>query len=381
MQLFDDIKASYKPLGGFAAIGLGWAAYFAQVPVIKAGVGASDGAYGVALLLGSLGAVAAMWLAPLAQERAGRLAVPLSILAIAAGLVGAGLVPRLWALAVMMFVMAAGSGVVDVLVNAQVAQAEAHTRRSLMNLNHALYSFVYAGAALAVGGLRGAGWQPATIFALCAVLFAVLAGLTIGRRTVPLEAATGAAPALPARLIWLAGALVFFAFLTEAAAEGWSALQIERGLGGTAAQGALGPALLGLAMGVGRLLGHGAAQVMREGVLLAAACLLAAAGLIGVALAPSVTMALVGFAVAGLGVSVLAPLTLALAGRAVPATLRLAVIARVSVLGYGAFFLGPPLMGLVSEGYGLNTAFAIVATLMVAVALTLVPLLVRAAAR
>jgi len=382
MNILQDIKESRKPLGGFIAIGIAWAAYFAQMPVVKSAVQASDGAYGVAVLWASIGAVAAMWLAPLAQARAGRYAVPLAIVAIALGLLGTGLVPVLWALALMLLVLSAGSGVVDVLINAEVAEIEARTGRPLMNLNHGLYSFAYAGAALAVGALRGAGWAPAEVFTALLLPFGVLAWLTIGRLApvqlgIPAGAVAPASKVLPAKLIWLAGALVFFAFLTEASAEGWSALHIERGLGGSAQQGALGPALLGLMMGVGRLSGHALSRFLPETLLMILACLLTAFGLAGVSLAQSVGAALMFFALAGFGVSVLAPLTLALAGRAVPQAMRLAVISRVSVLGYGAFFFGPPLMGLIAEGFSLSAAFMTVAIVIGVVGVTLVPLLVR----
>ena len=382
MGFFADISRSRKPLGGFIAIGLAWSAYFAQMPVIKAGVEASDRAYGLALLWASLGAVAAMWLAPWVQRRAGRFAVPLAIGVIAAGLLGAGLVPALWALAVMLLLLSAGSGVVDVLVNAEVADLEARSGRALMNLNHALYSFAYAGAALVVGMLRQGGWTPPQVFAGLLVLFALLARATMGK-VVEVSADAPPAPdtALPASLVWLAGGLVFFAFLTEASAEGWSALHIERGLGGSAQQGALGPALMGLTMGIGRLSGHALARLVPEAGLMILACLVTAAGLAGAALAPSVAAALWSFALAGLGVSVLAPLTLALAGRAVPPQMRLAVIARVSVLGYAAFFAGPPLMGLIAQGVSLSAAFMTVAAVMAVVGMTLVPLLVRVSLR
>jgi hypothetical protein len=49
---------------------------------------------------------------------------------------------------------------------------------------------------------------------------------------------------------------VLVAFLVENAMEGWSALHIERTLGGGAAEGAFGPAILGLTMGIGRLSGR-----------------------------------------------------------------------------------------------------------------------------
>ena len=53
MTILNDLYLSRKPLVGFIAIGCAWSVYFAQMPVIKAQVGASDGAYGVAVLFAS----------------------------------------------------------------------------------------------------------------------------------------------------------------------------------------------------------------------------------------------------------------------------------------------------------------------------------------
>ncbi|MFC6583569.1 MFS transporter [Sulfitobacter aestuariivivens] len=75
----------------------------------------------------------------------------------------------------------------------------------------------------------------------------------------------------------------------------------------------------------------------------------------------------------------MAPLALSLVGRIVPPQARLAAISRASVLGYGAFFFGPPLMGLVAEGFGLRAAFVAVAVLLALVALALVPAMARQA--
>jgi predicted MFS family arabinose efflux permease len=80
-----------------------------------------------------------------------------------------------------------------------------------------------------------------------------------------------------------------------------------------------------------------------------------------------------------LGISVVAPLALSLIGRLVPASQRLAAISRASVIGYGAFFFGPPLMGLISEGFGLRTSFVAVAFLLTITAVALIPALARRA--
>ncbi|MFT6676892.1 MAG: MFS family permease [Sulfitobacter sp.] len=377
MNLKNDLYLSRRPLAGFIAIGLAWAVYFAQMPVIKGNVGASDGAYGMAVLFAAFGAVAAMWLAPACQKYLGGLALPLGILVVGSGMFGAGASASLVMLTGALFLASAGSGVMDVLINARVSEIEESSGRLLMNLNHALYSFAYAGGALATGALRSLDLSPVPIFA---GMMVIMIGLAWAARDMT-PAALDNAPDTPARmphgLVVLVGLVVMMAFFAEAATEGWSALHLERTLGGTAGQGAMGPALLGLMMGAGRLSGHALSRLMRDTYLMFLAMLVSAAGLVLAALATDVMLALAGFALAGLGISVVAPLALALVGRVVPPQTRLAAISRASVLGYGAFFFGPPLMGLVAEGFGLRAAFGVVALLLVATAVVLLPALTR----
>jgi hypothetical protein len=45
-------------------MGLVWAAFAAQVPVLKAQIDASDGVFGAVFLFASVGAIASMWVAP-----------------------------------------------------------------------------------------------------------------------------------------------------------------------------------------------------------------------------------------------------------------------------------------------------------------------------
>lgn len=378
MGLKHDLYLSRRTLAGFVAIGAAWATYFAQMPVIKAHVGASDGAYGAAVLVSSLGALAAMWLAPLFQRLFGPVAMTVGIMITAFGMLGTGLAGTLFMLVIGLSLAAIGSGVVDVLVNARVADNEARHSRSLMNLNHALYSFAYAGAALLTGALREAQVGTVWVFGLLMVLLCGLAWAARDQSPEQDEPDLGlVATAMPHAVVILVGLVVLTAFLAEAASEGWSALHLERTLGGTPGEGALGPALLGLTMGVGRLFGHSLSGVMRDTQLMALATLFSAGGICLAGLAPTVQVALLGFALGGLGISVVAPLALGLLGRLVPPAQRLAAISRASVMGYGAFFFGPPLMGLVAQGFGLRAAFVVVALILGITALTVKPALAR----
>jgi MFS family permease len=71
-------------------------------------------------------------------------------------------------------------------------------------------------------------------------------------------------------------------------------------------------------------------------------------------------MAYVGFGILGLGISVIAPTALNIVGERVGIADRTLVIARVSIIGFAGFFLGPPVIGLLAEFHGLRVAFATV---------------------
>lgn len=374
-----DIALSRRPMAAFVAVGIAWGSFAALVPPVKAQIGASDGLYGGLMLVASLGALAAMWLAPLAYRVAGRWAMVLGALAIGLGFGLAGMAAGPVWFACAMLLAAAGSGVADVLGNAEIAESESKSGRSLMNLNHAIYSFAFAAAALTSGALRDAGVAPTVILWL---LCAAIAGLCLLMLTRAQVAEPGREPeaetrGLPVLLVWLGGGVVLSAFLTEAATEGWAALHVERTLGGGAEAGALGPALFAIMMGIGRLSGHALVRRVPELQMMGAACLVAAAGLVMAGAAPVVWVALMGFALTGLGIAVVVPLALALVGRFAPAHVRLAAISRAAALGYAAFFLGPPVMGGVAELLGLRAAFWVIAGVLVAVSFFLVPALAR----
>ncbi|HBS48786.1 MAG TPA: hypothetical protein DEA05_01210 [Rhodobacteraceae bacterium] len=64
-------------------------------------------------------------------------------------------------------------------------------------------------------------------------------------------------------------------------------------------------------------------------------------------------------------------------GRAVRPAERVRAIGLASIIGYGAFFVGPAAMGLVAELYGLPWAFALVAGVLALTAAVIVPTIAR----
>ena len=363
MSVLNALILSRRPAIAFVVVGIFWGGFAGYVPVIKAQLGASDALFGTLLLGSATGLVSAMWLAPRADRILGArgMQVGAALLALAWLLPGQATIPLVFALS-MAFVGLA-SGLLDVIMNARVSELEARLSRPLMNANHAMFSVAYALGALIVGVTREAGLPPTPVFAGFGVI--ALLALPLMRMDVtyvaPHEGYAGKYPLWP---IILCGAIVLVAFMSEATVEAWSALHVERTLGGGAAEGALGPAMLGITMAVGRFSGQLVAERLREVPVVIGASVISASGALIAASASSPVVAYLGFGILGLGVSVIGPMGLALVGKLVPAHLRTEAISRAAVIGFSGFFFAPMLMGLMSEAFGLRIAFAAVAALL-----------------
>ncbi|NIZ14767.1 MFS transporter [Phaeobacter sp. HF9A] len=381
MEFVNDLRASRVHGRAFAVQGMCVGAFAAYAPQLKAHAGLGDAEFGLALLVGAMGAVLAMWLAPRMDRVLGMRAMQVCALLMAAAFILPGVAMNWPAFAAAAFLGAGASGLLDVVMNSRLSALEARSGRSLMNLNHGLFSLAYAVSALGAGVLREAGVGPVACFAGLVGLTGLLA---LGMRdpTPPLAEPEGDAPpaAVPVAMIGLAGGIVLIAFTAEQATENWSALHLERAFGASAAAGALGPAILGLTMAFGRLCGQLLIQRVAEGWLMQIAAILAAFGLALAALAPVQGLAYAGFAILGLGVSVIGPTALAWVGKTLPDAMRPAAISRMVMIGYCGFFVGPPVIGVLAEAFGLRAALTVMAGAVLLIALVLVPAL-RATAR
>ena len=378
MSFRAALSVSRAPLAALVSIGVFWGCLVAMIPVIQPRVGLGDAGLGVVLFLAAGGSVLAMWLAPVIDRALGCRSLLAAAAAFACAAPFVGWAGGIAGLSCALVAAGLTAGLLDIIANARVGDLEALHDRSLMNLNHASYSLAYAVSALLTGLLREAGWSPEAIFAAAAagngVLALLIATVRLPRGDLGAAAASGR-PVGP--VIWGLGLVCMVGFFAENATETWSALHIERTLGGRAAEGALGPAMLGVTMGIGRLLGHAITPRGREMEILRWGGAIAAGGLGLAAFAPGPLVAFLGFGILGIGASVVAPLALALAGQWAGPGQRTLSISRAAFVGYFGFFLGPPLLGVLSEVVGLRGALGIAALLLLSIPLVLLPLVTR----
>ena len=366
------------PFAAFAAMGILWGSFAASLPDIKDMLGVDEAQMGLLMFLTPVAAVTAMLFAPRLGTAFGRCALPISagLMCLAFALPGQSAV--IWVFPIAMMACGFGTGLTDVLMNARVAALEGQKGLHLMNLCHAAYSFGYAGGSIMTGVMRQAEWSPAWVLGTMAALAGAMVLLTFERDgridglTRPKDRAGSGLGMVPV----IGGAMVFIAFLTENAAENWSALHIEKTLGGSPAHGAMGPALMALTMGISRLAGQSVIGRISPRVLLTIGAGISALGALCAAAATFPFMAYAGFIIMGIGSSVIAPTAFSLVGSKAAPDARARAVARATLFGYLGYFVGPPGFGFIAGSMGLRYAFVFAA-----LALCLVPLLARVMTR
>ena len=369
----DGLRAArLAVLAVFSLNGFAFASWVVRIPAVKEKLSLSEGLLGLALLGVAIGALTAMTAVGWLITRFGsRPVVGTTALLFCLTLPLPALMPNLPLLVAALFLFGASGGALDVSMNSQAVAVEKDYGRPIMSSFHAAFSF--GGLAGAASGGFIAFLGVGVVFHLLgiAALSAAVASLAY-RFLLPASVDMGepGAPAFarPTKALAGLGIIAFCVLLGEGAMADWSAVYLKGTLGTGAGFAAAGYAAFSLAMASGRLFGDRFAERLGPARLVRFGGVLAAVGLGSSLAAAQPEIALIGFASAGVGFSIVFPTALSAAGR----TGGLApgpALAAVSSAGYFGFLIGPPIIGFAAEIVGLGSALYIVVILSVAIAL------------
>ena len=358
----------------FAVDGFVFAGWVVRIPAIKAQVGASSGALGLALLGVSAGAVATMVVTGRLCHRLGSHPVTVGCAALLALSVALPpLTHSALALGLVLLVFGAAYGGLNVAMNSAAVDLVKALRRPVMPGFHAAFSFGgLVGAGL--GGLLAPHLSPTRHLLLLtpiALLVTAVAGRILLRHPAPHPHAAESTPTRRRSATgtrWLVGVFGLIALCTaygEGALADWSALHLTQDLHTGPGLAAAAYAPFALAMAVGRLSGTALLERFGQTRTLVLGGLTAATGMLLGALTPLPWLVLTGFAVTGLGLANIFPVAIARAG----ALAGPGGVAAASTLGYGGMLLGPPSIGFLADAVGLPLALTTVALLATVAAL------------
>jgi predicted MFS family arabinose efflux permease len=342
----------------FLANGIIFGSWLPRLPEIRDRLSMDVDTLGLALALGGLGALVGSSVSGVILGRVG---------ARRSAVVGAGLlfvlvplvagVPSPLALGALLAVIGFVDAQTDVGMNAVGVKVEESIERSIMTRLHGLWS---------LGALFGAG--------LAAL--AVLGGIGLGPQLLVLSAVGLGVVAIAARLVpeteqrpgsgersnriaiglILAGAT---AVVIEGAPMDWGAIFLIDFTGATGAAVGTGAIVFTAGMLAGRMAGDYVVDRFRGIPTVFAGILVSVVAMTLVVLSGSTALALVGFAIWGLGVSVVLPVLYKLAA-AHPTFAEGAGLAALTVGTRLGFMAAPALIGLVAASSNLAAALALV---------------------
>ena len=351
----------------FALFGLIMGSWAGRIPALAAGVNVSHAALSMVLVCGGLGAVLSYPVSSFMMKRFGaRKTILLAGLALLSVLVSIGMAPTVPRLMMSVLMLGVTASIFDVAMNSAAARREKVSGKSEMSRLHGL---------CCAGGLVGATLgslmaslkiAPATHFLMLAgplavVLWMAYSVLEADEVGVQVEKKSFALPRGPLVLLGLLG---FFGSMAEGSIADWSGMFLKEHFGASDGLAPLSLSAFSVMMLISRMFGdklkerHGAKRLVSTGAMVAAA------GLFFAVLAPNAYVALIGFAVAGVGLALVFPFVFSAAGAQGPAAL-----AAVASMAYSGSLMGPPAIGAVAHFIGMQAAIAYIGGLSIVIAM------------
>ncbi|KZB84939.1 MFS transporter [Amycolatopsis regifaucium] len=349
----------------FAVHGAVTGSFATRIPWIQEHAGISAGQLGLALAFPAIGASLTMPLAARIGHRlGGRQGLRVLLAYWTLALILPSLAGNLFTLCVALFVFGTAAGTSDVLMNALGVDVEEKMGKSVMSGLHGMWT---TGALVgsAAGALAAHAALDARVHLAIASAVLTVAGALICQAVLDVRSAPDEHPpprfALPPKSAVIIGAVAFCAVFAEGASLDWSAVYLRDVLGTSPGIAAASTTAFTCTMAVARLSGD--ALVRRFGAVktVRAGGAFATAGGLLVVFAAHPAMAMAGFALIGLGVSVVVPLAFAAAGRSGPTPSQ--SIAGVATITYSSGLVAPSLIGGIADLTSLTVSFGLVTLL------------------
>lgn len=335
----------------------GWAAL---VPRATERLQIDKGTFGLILLGMGVGAVIAMIFSGHLIARYGAAAlIRVSLAGLLASYIGLSTAPALPVFAAAILLFGASGGLMDVAMNAYAADVEAHMDWRVMASFHGMWSVGGVVGTAAVSQLLAVSsdlTQALVLTAAIVVLFLTCQHHLIALRRHAQEKSRQRL--VISRLTLVLALLATLSFSAEGAVRDWSSLFLTGDLETSIERAAWGYGAFSAAMAVCRLSGDWMRVRFGERNVVVTSALIALIGFVLAIGFHDYVLAVLGFALVGIGLSNIVPILISAAGRnATPGP----SIAFVVSFGYAGFLATPPVLGFIAAQASLATMFAVVA--------------------
>jgi MFS family permease len=364
MKFGIDLPPQIKVFGAFFIYSFCMGSLYPRLPAIQQAMGVGEGALGLALVGAALGTLISLTFAGPLIERVGYRRTLLA----AIPLLSVFYAIAVWAqgpLAFFLLLIPVGItiGCIEIIINLEADRVEHAIGRRIMNRAHAFWSFGFFAAGLVGSFVAQTGLSPQAHLAIMVPIVTVIAMVLLGRFE-PAEHRSGGSTDAAHRFARPTGAVLVLvsvclsAMILEGAGIDWSAIYMRNEFMAAPFWAGFAVALGAGSQAVARFFADSFVERWSPVIVARTMLTISGIGALIVFFTPLWWLAYVGFAMIGVGTSVLFPLAMSAAAQRTdrPAALNVAALAQISFV---AFLLGPPLLGYIAEHFGIRWAFGV----------------------
>lgn len=347
----------------YFGMGLCFSSWASRIPTIKADLQLSDGELGTILFALPIGQLTMMFFSGKLVTRFGSERIlPLAVFMYTISLTNIGLAQNAWQLALGLVSFGIFGNLTNISLNTQGIYTEGLFRRTIMSTFHGVWSLAgFTGALVGLGmlALKITTYMHFVIVALIVLTLVTFNYKYLIKAKEKVRTEKKKTFRKPDMSLVLLGVIGFCSMASEGIMFDWSGVYFKDVVKAPGSLIIIGYTSFMIMMASGRFFGDRLINKFGRKKVMQISGIMISTGLYSAVIFPYIIPCTLAFMIVGLGVSTVIPTLYSIAGKhpTIPTGEALTAVSSVSFLG---FLIGPPLIGHISELFGLQFSFAFI---------------------
>ena len=362
LKLILTNKRYFSIVWVFSSLNIMIGTWVLYIPQVKEKLQLDDAQIGFALFCLALGLLFFIPIVPIITNKVGLgRSTFFGICIFSIAFIGPLIAPCYTLLCIALFIVGVFSGLTDIAMNTVVSEIERKDNVNFMSAAHGFFSLGGAIGAL-IGSILIGVFKVPFYHVLTMTIFVIVTNILLYKQYFKIEEAQQESeenvklPLRKLKPLFILGFLAMVIMGNEGAIEHWSSIYLTEVVNvNSESLAGIGFTLFSIMMTVGRFFGDGISAKIGSARIVILGCVLASVGYLFVLLEGLIS-SVIGFGIIGLGLSVIIPELLRIAGTAEKISASKS-ISFVSGVGFLGFLLGPIILGYISDSFNLKMSF------------------------
>jgi len=362
LKLILTNKRCFSIVWVFSSLNIMIGTWVLYIPQVKEKLQLDDAQIGFALFCLALGLLFFIPIVPIITNKVGLgRSTFFGICIFSIAFIGPLIAPSYTLLCVALFIVGVFSGLTDIAMNTVVSEIERKDNVNFMSAAHGFFSLGGAIGAL-IGSILIGVFEVPFYHVLTMTIVVIVTNILLYKQYFKIEEEKHESkekvklPLRKLKPLFILGFLAMVIMGNEGAIEHWSSIYLTEVVNvNSESLAGIGFTLFSIMMTIGRFFGDGISAKIGSARIVILGCALASVGYLFVLL-EGLVFSVIGFGIIGLGLSVIIPELVRIAGTTenISASKSISFVSGVGFLG---FLLGPIILGYISDSFNLKMSF------------------------